>query len=68
MTTSVNSAELKDIRTISVDKDLPKQERIAEYIRQIGDPYHYRCGKFTVTNVYAHGGPSLEDCLRSLLA
>ena len=31
---------LADIRDVSVNKDLPREERIAEFVRQIRDPYH----------------------------
>jgi len=61
-------AELVDIRDVSVDKSLPKQERIAEYVRQIKDPYHFRCGKFTVTARFAENGATLEDCLQKMMA
>ena len=59
---------LIDIRTISVDKNLPKDERIAEYIRQIHNPYRFRCGKFIVTARFREDGPTLEDCLQRLVA
>ena len=57
-----------DIRDVQVDKDLPKQERIAEYVRQIRNPYHFRCGKFTITARFSETGTTLEDCLRRLAA
>jgi len=62
------NTKLVDIRDVSVDKRLPKQERIIEYIRQIKDPYHFRCGKFTVTVKFAENGVTLEDCLQKLMA
>ncbi len=68
MAESINTSELVDIRTVAVDKSLPKQERIAEFIRQIKDPYHLKCGKFTVTARFTETGPSLEDCLQRLMA
>lgn len=58
---------LVDIRDVLVDKSLPKHERIAEYIRQIKDPYHFKCGKFTVIARFAEDGPTLEDCLQCLM-
>jgi hypothetical protein len=61
-------ADLVDIRDVSIDKTLSKQERIAEYVRQIKDPYHFKCGKFTVTARFAENGISLEDCLHGLMA
>ena len=37
-----NASELADIREVSVDPNLGREERIAEFCRQIGDPYHFR--------------------------
>ena len=61
-------SDLIDIRNISVDRSLPKQERIAEFIRQIRNPYRFRCGKFIVTARFAENGSTFEDCLRSIIA
>ncbi|MDR0840067.1 MAG: hypothetical protein LBN26_01605 [Christensenellaceae bacterium] len=68
MQNTENRDNLIDIRDVDVNKDLPKQERIAEYVRQIKDPYHFRCGKFSVTARFSEDGPSLEDCLQRLIA
>ena len=66
--TSTDPNVLVDIRTVSVDKALPREERIAEFIRQIKNPYRFKCGKFTVNARFSNDGPSLEDCLRRLMA
>ena len=58
---------LADIRDVSVDQSLPKEERIAEFLRQIKNPYCFRCGKFTVRAQFANNGVSLEDCLKQIL-
>lgn len=58
---------LVDIRDVSVDTSLPKEERIAEFVRQIKDPYHFQCGPFKVTARFAPDGLSLEDCLGRLM-
>ena len=58
---------LADIRDVSVDQSLPKEERIAEFLRQIKNPYCFRCGKFTVRARFAENGVSLEDCLKQIL-
>ena len=39
---------LVDIRDISVNKDLPKEERIADFVKQIKNPYRFRCGDFVI--------------------
>ncbi len=58
---------LVDIRDIHVDKTLPREERISEFIRQIKNPYHFKCGKFTVQVQFAGSSGSLEDCLKQIL-
>lgn len=63
----IHSAELADIKNVNVDKSLPREKRIADFIRQIRNPYHFRCGKFIVTAKYAENGVSLEDCLKGIL-
>jgi hypothetical protein len=66
--TSTDSDVLVDIRTVSVDKTLPREERIAEFVRQIKNPYRFKCGKFTVTAKYADNGLTLEDCLMQMIS
>ena len=60
-------APLADIRDVSVDQNLPKEERIAEFLRQIQNPYCFRCGKFTVRAQFVKNGVTLEDCLKQIL-
>ena len=61
-------SSLIDIRNIYVEPTLSKEARIIEYVRQIRNPYHFKCGSFTVTAQYAANGPTLEDRLQSLIA
>ena len=42
---TVDPTGLRDIREVKVNTDLPKRERILDFIRQIGNPYCYRHGK-----------------------
>ena len=63
----VPTDELVDIREVSVDKNLPKEERIAAFIRQIKNPYRFRCGDFVVNACFAGNGVTLEDCLQGIL-
>lgn len=67
MSLSPTGAPLADIRDVSVDHNLPKEERISEFLRQIQNPYCFRCGKFTVRAQFAENGVSLEDCLKQIL-
>ena len=66
-TSSPAGTPLVDIRDVSVDQSLSKEERIAEFLRQIKNPYCFKCGKFTVRAQFADNGVSLEDCLKQIL-
>lgn len=59
--------ELVDIRTISIDKNLSKEERIAAFVKQIQNPYRFRCGDFVVNASFARNGTTLENCLQGIL-
>ena len=60
-------SDLPDIRDIKINRALPKEERIAEFIKQIKDPYCFKCGKYTVHVCFSENGVSLEDCLKQIL-
>ena len=68
MNNNLNPQDLVDIRDVKVDRGLSKQARIVEFVRQIKDPYHFRCGKFVVTARFSENGPTLEECLQRIVA
>ncbi len=63
-----STPDLVDIREVTVDKSMPRDERVAEFVRQIRNPYHFRCGKFVVTARFAEDCPTLEECLQRIIA
>lgn len=64
---TVNPNTLADIDNVKVNTDLPREERIADFVRQIKNPYCYKCGKFIVKAQFAEDGASFEDCLSGIL-
>ncbi|MCR5330859.1 MAG: hypothetical protein K6E62_06685 [Lachnospiraceae bacterium] len=58
---TVDRDSLVDINTIVIDESLSKEERAAEFLRQIKNPYCFRVGKVVVKNVYSDDGVSLEE-------
>jgi hypothetical protein len=60
-------AGLVDIRDVRVDSTLPKRERIMEYVRQIKNPYHFKCGELNITAKYPKNGVEIEDCLQGIV-
>ena len=55
---------LKDISEIKIDMELPKDERIIDFIKQIGEPYLCKCGDMVVESVFEEDGITLSDRLR----
>ena len=64
---SVDPDTLRDIRDVKVNTDLPKRERILDFVRQIGNPYCYRHGKYVVKVSFTDTDVTLEDRMLSYL-
>jgi hypothetical protein len=61
-------AALVDISGVSVDKTLPVEEKTADFVRQIKDPYRYTKDGVTITAQFAADAPTLADCYKRLRA
>ncbi len=48
----VNRSDLVDIQDIVVEGQLPKEERIADFIQKIKNPYLCKCGNMVVQSVF----------------
>ena len=44
----VDINDLVDIRDIKINEEKSKEERIRDFIKQVGNPYCYRVGKVVV--------------------
>ena len=66
-TRDLRTGELMDIRDVYICRDLPREQRIAEYIHQIKDPYHFKCGEITVHVSFNLQGPTLEECIAGMM-
>ena len=64
---SVDPSTLRDIRDVKIDTDLPKRERILDFIRQIGNPYCYRHGKYIVKVGFTDTNVTLEERMLSYI-
>ncbi len=64
-TRALDRAELRDIRDVSIDVSRPREERLRDYIRQIGDPYRYLDDGVVVEIGYADTSVTLQDRLLS---
>ena len=60
---TVDPETLRDIRDVQVRTELPKKERMLDFIRQIGNPYCYRHGKYVVKVTFSDSDVTLEDLM-----
>lgn len=63
----VDRSTLRDIRDVHVNTELPKRERILDFIRQIGNPYCYRHGDYVVKVGFTDTDVTLEDRMLSYI-
>lgn len=64
---TVERERLADISKIHIDTRMPREQRLADFVRQIGNPYCYRCGKVVVKVSFAETDATLEDRLEHYL-
>ena len=62
---AADPAELRDIRSVTIDASLSQDERIKSYLRQIGNPYCYLDNGIVVHIRYADTSVSLADRIRA---
>lgn len=60
---NVDLSSLKDIKDVVIDPKLSKEERIAQFVEQIGNPYCFRCNGCIVHVSFSDTDRTLEDCL-----
>ena len=58
---TVDPETLVDVTQIKIDENLSKEERVAEFLRQVKNPYCFRVRNMIVKNVYSNDGVSLRD-------
>lgn len=61
---TVDQSTLIDIRDVSINEQLPKEERIADFLKQIKNPYLFKCGNIVVQSVFADTDTTLTERLK----
>jgi CxxC motif-containing protein len=64
---SIDIDSLVDIRSVKINTALPKEERIADFIRQIKNPYLFKCGDLVIQSVFPETEVTLTDRLKQYL-
>lgn len=60
----VDRTTLIDIRDVSVNEELSKEERIIDFIKQIKNPYLCKCGNIVVQSVFTDNDVTLTERLQ----
>ena len=63
----VDRTKLVDIDLVKINTDLPVEERIRDYIRQIRNPYCY-LSHGVVVKIGFKGNRTLEECLKTCIS
>ena len=64
---TVDPDTLVDIKELDIDKTLPREQRMAEFVRQVKNPYCFKVGKVAVSVGYAEGGATFEQRMEHYL-
>jgi hypothetical protein len=64
---TVDRSSLVDLNDVRIDESLSQRERITEFIRQIKNPYCYKCGNIVVKESFSNNGKSIDDCLEQYI-
>ena len=58
---------LEHIENVKINTDFPVEERMMEFVRQIKNPYFFRCGKLIVQVEYSDTDKTINDCLKEFI-
>lgn len=64
---TVDRNTLVDINDVKIDKKLPREQRLEDYVHQIGNPYCYKCGEAIVKISFSETTATLEDRIENYL-
>lgn len=64
---TIDRDTLVDINEVHIDRTLPREERLANFIQQIKNPYCYRCGKAVVKISFSDTDVTLEERLENYM-
>ncbi len=65
--TTVSPDDLVDIRDVKINHELPREERILDFIGQIKNPYCFKHGKVVIKVGFSESDATFEDKFESYL-
>lgn len=63
---NIDRNALVDLQTVQVNTELPKHERMLDFIRQIKTPNCFKVGKYVVCLSFSDTGPTLQSIFEDL--
>ena len=66
MVNTFNMSDFTDLKTLTIDKTKPRNERLRQYIEDVKNPYIVRVGD-TLVKIEFTGGRSFSDALTAAL-
>lgn len=64
---AVNLDDLIDINDVEIQMQLPREERIADFIRQIKNPYLFKCGNVVVKIEFSQAEVTLTERMKQYM-
>lgn len=65
--TAVNKEDLVDVSGQAFDNTVPREQRAAQVLRKVKNPYCFRMGDMGVKLEFPDSAPPLEDCFTDFL-
>lgn len=60
--TTVNKEDLVDVSGLAFDNTVPREQRAAQVLRKVKNPYCFRVGDMGVKLEFLDNAPPLQDC------
>lgn len=64
----VDRDSLVDIQHIKIDRSLPVEGRIQEFVQKIGNPYCFKVGEVVVKISFSKDGPGFQEQFEKMLS
>ena len=59
--------EVKDISNLKINTNIPQNERILKYIKEVENPYNFKVGDILVKVEYDNKGKNLQSVVEDYL-
>lgn len=64
---TINREDLVERRSVKINPNASREERLADYIAKIKNPYCYKDGETVVKISFANTDTTMEDCIAHYL-